>query len=484
MKTIFSKLLNLVQFSCIALLLLVGASSCNKSSNSTVISSPYFALGTSVTPGNISGSIKGTMKSDSIYYVTGDVIINAGDTLVVQPGVKIYFKGDFSFWVHGNLLSLGTQAKPIYFTVQNLAKSDVVGQDPTTDNAYVGTWGGIECDTTCKYLIIKWTHIEFGGGKVGTSQVFGVKNGATAWPISFANQNGIFDMEDSWMYGSVDDPIRIQGGQINLMRNTVEKGGYTGGEGMCNIKSGTQGNVAYNLIIGPATNGVKPSNNGGRTQTNIIAYNNTILNGGYRRFLYGGAGNSLGRGGSINFEEGSEGMAYNNLLVDCKFGLRVVGTGNYLGNALIVADTAHLSYGYNWNYGDSAVLCNQFYPTSFLTKPMATDVPAPTYLPVGYTLGASYDGSANVGKNDPQFVNYPLPIVYNTPTVDAKLSTISFVNGFDFHLKSSSPCIGKGYTSFSPLNVVPLDPNFGATEITLPGTDMGAYQSNGKGNKH
>jgi hypothetical protein len=475
-----SLLLQIISF---AIIILLGGSSCNKSDNTT-ISTPYFSVGQTVAPGNISGSIKGTMKSDSTYYVTADVIINKGDTLVIQPGVHIYFKGNFNFWIHGNLLSLGTQTKPIWFTVQGLSKSDVVGQDPTTDNAYLGSWGGLLCDTTTNYLILKWTHLEFGGGKVGTSQVFGVKNGATAWVISFANQNGIFDMEDSWIYGGVDDPIRIQGGKINLMRNTVEKGGYTGGEGMCNIKSGTQGNVAYNLIIGPATNGVKPSNNGGRTQTNVIAYNNTILNGGYRRFLYGGAGNSLGRGGSINFEEGAEGQAYNNLLFDCKFGLRVVGTGNYLGNALIIADTAHLSYGYNWNYGDSTVLCNQFYPTSFLTKPQITDVPSPTYLPSGYTLGSAYDGSANVGKNDPMFVNYPLPIVYNTPTVDAKLSTISFVSGFDFHLKTASPCIGKAYTGFTPLSVVPVDPIFGATELTQPGADFGAYQSNGKGNQH
>jgi len=462
---------------------LIGGMSACKKTDTAVISNPYFTIGQTVAAGNISGSIKGTMKSDSVYYVTGDVIINKGDTLNIQPGVKIYFKGNYNFWIHGNLLSLGTQDKPIWFTVQNLPKSDAVGKDPTTDNAYLGSWGGLQGDTTTQFMIIKWTHIEFGGGKIGTSQVFGVSNNATAWMISFANQNGIFVLEDSWTYGGVDDQIRIQGGKISLMRNTVEKGGYTGGEGIANIKSGTQGDVAYNLIIGNSTNGVKPSNKGGRFQANIVAYNNTILNGGYRRFLYGGAGNSLGRGGSINFEEGAEGQAYNNLLVDCKFGLRVVGTGNYLGNALVIADTAHLSYGYNWNYGDSAAICNQFYPTNFLTKPMATDYPAPTYLPGNYTLGASFDGSANVGKNDPQFVNYPLPIHY-TGTVDATLSTMAFATGYDFHLKSSSPCLGKGYTGFSALGVVPVDAKFGATEITPPGADMGCYQSNGKGNKH
>jgi hypothetical protein len=467
--------------------ILIGFGSCKKSSsNGTVISVPLFKVGTSLKPGNISGTIKGTFLADSVYNVTGDLVINKGDTVLAQQGAKIYFTGNYNVWVHGNLITLGTKADPVYFTVSSLtnAKTDVVGQDPTTDKAYAGTWGGIQVDSSAKFVIIKWTHIEFGGGKIATSQVFGVKNNATAWLISFASPNGIFVLEDSWLYGGVDDPIRIQGGKIHIFRNTSEKGGFTGGEGIANIKSGTQGNVAYNMIIGPATNGVKPSNNGGRTQTNIIAYNNTIVNGGYRRFLYGGAGNSLGRGGSINYEEGAEGQIWNNLMVDCKFGLRIVGTGNYLGNALIVADTAHLTYGNNYNYGDSIALVNQFYPTPFLTKPVATNIPAPsTFLPTGYTLGSVYNAPSLVGLNDPKFVNYTLPISY-TGTVDSKLSTISFVKGYDFHLQSGSPAIGKGNTSFTPLSVVPIDPKFGATELTPPGADIGAYQSNGTGNQH
>lgn len=482
---------NLGQFAGLAFMvgfasLIIGLDSCKKSSSTgTVISTPLFKVGTSLKPGNISGTIKGTFLADSVYNVTGDLVINKGDTVLAQQGAKIYFTGNYNIWIHGNLISLGTSADPVYFTIPNGSsmKTDVVGQDPTTDKAYAGTWGGLQVDSSSKFVIIKWTHIEFGGGKIATSQVFGVKNNATAWLISFASPNGMFILEDSWLYGGVDDPIRIQGGKIHLFRNTSEKGGFTGGEGIANIKSGTQGNVAYNLIIGPATSGIKPSNNGGRTQTNIIAYNNTIVNGGFRRFLYGGAGNSLGRGGSINYEEGAEGQIWNNLMVDCKFGLRIVGTGNYLGNALVVADTAHLTYGYNYNYGDSLSLVNQFYPTAFLTKPESTNIPAPTFLPTGYTLGATYNAPQLVGANDPKFVNYGLPISY-TGTVDSKLSTIAFTKGYDFHLQSSSPAIGKGTTAFTPLNVVPIDPKFGATELTLPGADIGCYQSNGKGNQH
>jgi hypothetical protein len=134
------------------------------------------------------------------------------------------------------------------------------------------------------------------------------------------------------------------------MRNTFEKCGYTGGEAM-NSKAGTIGDFAYNLCIGMATNGPKVSNINvavGKPSSNVRIYNNTMINCGYRR-------SAAGRGGSINFEEGAGGMAYNNLIVNCKFGLRVVNSP--------IADTANLKYGYNFYYADSISVASQFIPS-------------------------------------------------------------------------------------------------------------------------
>jgi len=77
------------------------------------------------------------------------------------------------------------------------------------------------------------------------------------------------------------------------------------------------------------------------------------------------------------------------------------------------------------------------------------------------------------------FKTFSLPIPDGSSPAD-----ISYAAGFDFHLQSGSPALGKGYTGFTPLNVVPVDPNFGATEITPPNKDLGAYPSDGSGNKH
>jgi hypothetical protein len=454
------------------MLFLIGG--CSKTED-VVVSAPLFKVGQAVsTKTPLSGSIKGTLLSDSTYKVSGDVFINENDTLVIQAGAKICFPGNapYCFVVKGSLLSLGSETKPIYFTVCSAVKTDTYGADPTTDPAYKGLWGGILGETTFKNIIIKWTHIEFGGGKLATSPVSFLANGANTYSISTANPNGLLVLEDSWVYGGVDDPIRPFGCKFLMMRNTFEKGGFTGGESM-NIKSGTVGIFAYNLIVGSATNGPKASNNGGRNpQTEVQMYNNTMVCSGYRR-------SSAGRGGSTNFEEGAKGVYYNNLMVNCKFGPRVVGaTANYNGNALVVADTANVKGGYNYNYVDSLKIANEIYPTGFAQKPHLNDIPAPSsFLPTGYKPGAVYDGTAAVGKNNPNFVNFPLPVT-------RKFADYSFVGTYNFRLQSSSPAIGKGFTGFTPLSGIPVNANFGATVITPPNKDIGAYPTDNTGNKH
>ncbi|MES2517324.1 MAG: hypothetical protein V4585_04400 [Bacteroidota bacterium] len=469
-----------IKFNLAATMIIAGFASmmvsCNKSEEAIQVSAPLFKVGQAVsTKTPLSGPIKGTLLSDSTYKVGGDVFINENDTLVIQPGAKIIFPGNapYCFIVKGSLLSLGTEAKPIYFTVPTAVRTDVYGADPTTDPAYKGLWGGIYGETTFKNIIIKWTHLDFGGGKLATSPVSYMANGATSYVLSTSNPNGILVLEDSWLYGCIDDPFRPFGCKFNVMRNTFEKGGFTGGESM-NIKSGNVGIFAYNLIVGSATNGPKASNNGGKNpQTEVQMYNNTIVCSGYRR-------SSAGRGGSTNFEEGSKGNYYNNLMVNCKFGPRVVGaTANYNGNALVVADTANIKGGYNYNYVDSLKIANEIYPTGFAQKPNANDIPNPSsFLPTGYKPGQVYDGTAAVGKNNPLFVNFPLPQTHK------RMGDVSFVGSYNFRLQATSPAIGKGYTGFTPLNVVPVNANFGATVITPPNKDIGAYPSDNTGNKH
>ncbi|MCD8538587.1 MAG: hypothetical protein LRY55_01635 [Leadbetterella sp.] len=399
------------------------------------------------------------------------MFINEGDTLLIQPGAKVLMDGNFNFIVKGTFLSLGTQEKPIFITAKSAVKTDTYGADPTADPAYKGLWGGILCEPASKLVVLKWTHIEFGGGIVATSPVSGIANGANTQPVFFQNPDGVLVVEDSWFYGSLNDNLLVKGGKINIMRNTFEKSGFTNGEAV-SIESGTVGNCAYNLIVGAATNGFKVTNIGGKNpQTDVAIFNNTIINSGFRR-------NKAGRGGSIDYEEGARGMAYNNIIVNSKFGLRVVGNGTHLGNTLVMADTLNLKYGHNYYYADSISVANEIYPTGFITNPKPTDIPVPSYLPAGYKPGQVYDGSAVLEKNDVAFVNFPLP------QPNRKYIQVSFKGNYDFKLKPTSPAIAKGFVDFKPIASVPVHEHLGSTVISLPSKDLGAFPADNSGNKH
>lgn len=470
---------------------LFALASCSKKKDNVVVSVPQIQIGKPIsnTAPLPAGSYKGTMLANQTYTVTGDITINAGDTLLIQKGVKLNMTNGANIIVNGDLISLGTKDAPV--TITDPRRSKTTGSSTVaTDSAYVGGWGGIYASNSAKLVVIKWTHLDFGGAALKALPFMGTGlKAGNQYILYFENPNGVFIMEDSWMYGSPDDATRFYGGFYNIMRNTMEKCGSTGGDGF-NAKGSAVGNMAYNLIIGGATNGTKTASDGTTAgECQFTMYNNTYVNDGFRNNGVYGA-----RSGSVEIENNSRALVYNNLIVDCNFGVRIAGGPG--GAKVYLADTLFNSadvitktaYGFNYFYGDNAAMTGQFVPTS-VAQPVVTH-PVPNGIPnmaaffaaanINYTFGLVYDGSSLVGKNNPLFVNYPLPAANNFWITQAS------VDGYNFHLQAGSPAVGKGTTTaFSPITVgIPVDPNFGSSGITLPGQDMGCYQLNGTGNQH
>lgn len=454
---------------------------CSKSSDDQQIqiSAREFHSGSYVQAGDTLNSkkhsngraIKGTLKAGQTYYLDsdyGDATINSGDTLVIQSGVIVYIIGPAAgpaaigtqehcprIVVNGYLYSLGTRDKPNLFTVQNAAlKSDPAKdpQDPDTDPAFKGYWGGIQGGSGSGDIILKWTRFEYLGGLTPANAP--TRATKDSYGIFFSNPNANFVAEDCWFYGSHDDMIRIAGGKFEIMRNTFEKVGYSAGE-CINVKSGSIGDIAYNVAIGGTGNCFKAANAGGLSpQASMVCYNNTMVTGGYRQ-------QKAGEGGSLDFENGGRGLAYNNFIVDCAYGLSVLGGDG----TTPAADTANIKYGYTYNYGDNTNITSQFLPVGFITKIQPGDV--------------NPGNSTTPGANNPMFVNYPLPLPANTQWISA-----DYIGSYNFRLQAGSPAVGKGYTDFEPYAVVKTDKIFGVTQITPPGKDIGAYQTNGTGNQH
>ncbi|WP_462264612.1 hypothetical protein [Mucilaginibacter sp.] len=456
------KILQLLLISLSGLLLLNG---CHKAEELN-ISKGLIQVSRPITSDTLKGAVKGTLLSGKTYYFSSDITINDGDTLQMQSGVRLIAIGDGKTYqtspeiiVHGTFISLGTRDAPNYITVGNYTDLHNQAATGSYTNIFNGYWGGLVCSPaaggTGGDVIIKWTHLEFAGGPSGPNNDAAIyAQGDPRYLIYFGNIKKNLVVEDSWIFGSKDDAIRVVGGKISIMRNTFELCGQAGGE-FFNMKSGTVGDIAFNMMIGAATNAIKASDSGSSgVQCNVNMYNNTIINCGFRQ-------TKAGRGGSINYEKAARGLVYNNLILNCRFGIRLVSD----------ADLQNLAYNNQLYYANSQAIVTQFLAgdgkAAFQPNDIRSTTPQqnnPTFY--GYDLN-QFNYSANPG---------PL-------TAAAEPAYLNVVGNSNFRLQPSSPAVGKGKTDFKPLSLVTATGALAAS-VDLPGKDLGAYQTDGTGNQH
>ena len=343
----------------------VGFFSCSKSSNdTTTIIKPTVPASNPITPGNITGFVKGTLTTGNTYTITGDLTVQLGDTLASQQGVTVIVKNDAQVNIQGVLLLVGTKDQPISIN---------------SDSKLPGSWGGFQCDSA-QSVTIKWTHIDNTGGPD--------PSGSPRKSV-FVNAPITVDIEDSWFTNGQDDLLRLEGGaKISILRNTILCSGSTDGEAI-NLKTGVTGTVAYNVVYSQAGTGVKLETNdiAPIPQTIVDVYNNTLVSNGWRR----GAAEP-GRGVSVGLN--ARANIYNNIMVN-----------NYQGVEIFVdADTVNTKYGYNLFYAsvdaytDTTVMPNisislrsNFYPGDGVGKPQASDLISNSTTNLN-PMFVSYDG--------------------------------------------------------------------------------------------
>ncbi|MCK5519702.1 MAG: hypothetical protein KAI81_01200, partial [Candidatus Marinimicrobia bacterium] len=82
--------------------------------------SPTFIFSqTNITEGPVSGT---WTKAESPYLIQGNILIEEGSNMIIEPGAIIEFMGHYSMTIEGNLKASGTAEEMIQFT-----KSDTTG---------------------------------------------------------------------------------------------------------------------------------------------------------------------------------------------------------------------------------------------------------------------------------------------------------------------------------------------------------------------
>lgn len=355
--------------------------------------------------GSAIGEVSGVWAKGSTQMIKGDIIIPEGKSLTIEEGVTVLMDtvAKPEIIVKGNLYSYGTAENPVKFTVNDAYK--------TTAKKFGRLWGGILAAKSCAELVLDNTILEYGGSTTSDAStsvkqgLYKAVSGENLPALWFSNVNGKLVVINSTIRNFNEDCTYIEGGKVIFANNLFYTTGITGGEAM-NFKSGCLADLAYNMVYSTNTNAFKLSNTGDRVpQAYIIAYNNTMINTGWRR--------PTAKGGSVWLESTVRADLYNNLFANTRFGVK---------RDTKKPEDKRSVYSNNWYYGFDQTTVNQFQPSAEIVT------------------GVNDVIGKNAGENDPQFVNYPL----STSTSNADFNT-----SWDFHLKAGSPALTKGITTFT-----------------------------------
>ena len=277
----------------------------------------------------VSGDVSGTWTAGTTVAVTDHITVPEGQSLTIEEGVTVVFTTDgvgsnhvpVEFIVRGNLYCKGSEERPILMTIPEAER--------TTANIHKveHEWGGIVAYESCDEMLIDHTIIEYTGGEVvqgsPSADAGYYEAGDDIYPqITTNNPNGRYVITNNIIRYGQSDGIYMMGGQAIIANNIFAGNGYDGEEAV-NVKSGCIVDVAYNIMYSPNTNGLKLSSSGQsetRYQAEITAYNNTILNAGWRR--------DGEKGGSIYAQENVLANVFNNMMVNCKYRAQVPDWAN------------------------------------------------------------------------------------------------------------------------------------------------------------
>ena len=376
---------------------------------------------------------EGAMVWKNDTTINSHVVVPVGVSLYIEPGVTVTLDDTIvrpEIVVLGNLYCYGTAEKPITFTVAE--------QYRTEEKRFNRYWGGIICGYDSKEVVLDYVTVEYAGAQTTEqsasfqNQLFKTETGEGVPGFHFCNTGGQFVIQNSTFRNNAEDHIYITGGKSIVMNNKFIANGFDGGEAI-NYKSGCVADVAFNLVYDANSNGLKLSNKGAiEPHTHLFAYNNTIVNSGWRRPKV--------KGGSVWLEENIYVELYNNLIADCRWGVK--------HDASAVEDTR------------SAITPNYYFASTAIgVEQLQADSAS------GRIKGANDIVSASAGDKNPLFAtfNQQATVDINAGTTKSGNIPQRYNSSWNFRLGAGSPALTGGKTNF--------ERHFANTGITIEGKE-------------
>ena len=353
--------------------------------------------------------------------LTESVEIPIGTSLYIEPGVKVTCKSDvqvpIEIVVLGNLYCMGSAQKPIVFT---------------SDTQKPESWGGIICGYNAEEVVLNHVEVAYAGATPTESSasfqnhLFKTTIDGGVPAFHFCNVNGKFVMANCFFHDNYNDQTYFTGGKGVIINNIFADSGNAadGGEAI-NVKAGCKLDIANNLIYNACTNAFKLSNAGNSETiplTEMTVYNNTMVNCGWRR-------SKNKKGGSVWVEKAAKPVFVNNLIYDCRYGLKQPKQDG--------ADMEHSRLTPNYYYASTDIGVAQ--------------------MAKGANLGIWFDTdikSSVAGQLNPLFKSFTRNENMNINCEIDKVENgapLAFNKAWDFALQTGSPALTGGVTDVERL---------------------------------
>ena len=221
----------------------------------------------------VSGNVSGTWTTSFVYYVMGDITVPGGQTLTINPGVRVKFAAGTNLTCNGQLFANGTEQEHVLFT----------SKEPTP---LPGDWGNITLNTgynTLTYVDYEWASDGIDGSNV------------TGTTIDHLRINGTLSLTANGLYFT-------SGTDLTLTNNYIAVAGENG----IYAADAYNSEISHNTIVTP-TYGIRAN-----SCTSCEIDGNTITTGD----------NTTGPGHGIYTPSSEQIAIINNQIVADQYGIR------------------------------------------------------------------------------------------------------------------------------------------------------------------